>query len=385
MPITTRTIACLASLFFGASIIAQSAPIAGRSKLASVNDQSWMLGPCSRASTTPILSPNPDATFLNPITGEQVHWEALHTFNPAAIVRNGKVDVLYRAEDNTGPMQIGMHTSRLGLAESTDGIHFTARPTPVFYPAKDAQQAREWPGGTEDPRIVESEEGTYVLTYTQWNRTTYTVGIATSRDLIHWAKHGPAFDSAAGGKYRKLQYKSAGILTRLDGDRLVAAKIDGKYWMYWGEIQIRLATSTDLIHWTPVEGKDGKPTVLLTGRPGLFDSAFPEVGPPPLLTNRGIILLYNGKNADATTDTKPDPELSPGAYSGGQALFSATDPSKLLDRPDQPYLHPELAFEKTGQYKAGTIFTEGLVHFEKQWFLYYGAADSFVGVATCRP
>jgi len=247
-----------------------------------------------------------------------VQWEALHTFNPAAIVRNGKVDVLYRAEDNTGPMQIGMHTSRLGLAESADGIHFTPQPTPVFYPAKDDQQAREWPGGTEDPRLVQSEGGTYVLTYTQWNRATYTVGIATSRDLVHWTKHGPAFYSAGGGKYRHLQYKSAGILTRLDGERLVAAKLNGKYWMYWGEIQIRLATSSDLIHWNPVEGADGKPMVLVAARPGLFDSAFPEVGPPPLLTRNGIVLLYNGKNADHGGA----PGLSPGAYSGGQALFS---------------------------------------------------------------
>ncbi len=63
-----------------------------------------------------------------------------------------------------------MHTSRLGLAESADGIHFTRRAEPVFFPAEDDQKAREWPGGVEDPRIVEREDGTYVLTYTQWNR-----------------------------------------------------------------------------------------------------------------------------------------------------------------------------------------------------------------------
>jgi predicted GH43/DUF377 family glycosyl hydrolase len=121
--------------------------------------------------------------FDDPIRGTAVHWEALHTFNPAAVVRNGVVDVLYRAEDDSGAMQIGMHTSRLGLAESADGIHFTRRATPVFFPAQDTQELREWPGGVEDPRIVEAEDGTYVLTYTQWNRSTYSVGIATSPDL----------------------------------------------------------------------------------------------------------------------------------------------------------------------------------------------------------
>ena len=122
-----------------------------------------------------------------------MQWEALHTFNPAAIVRHGKVYVLYRAEDNSGAMEIGGHTSRLGLAESDDGIHFKRSAEPVFYPAEDDQKASEWPGGVEDPRIVEREDGTYVLTYTQWNRKTYSVGIATSRDLKHWTKHGPAF------------------------------------------------------------------------------------------------------------------------------------------------------------------------------------------------
>ena len=94
-------------------------------------------------------------------------------------------------------------------------------------------------------------DGTYVLTYTQWNRQTYSVGIATSKDLLTWTKHGPAFGSE--GKYANLMYKSAGILTRVEHGRLIAAKIRGMYWMYWGEIHIHLATSPDLIHWTPVE------------------------------------------------------------------------------------------------------------------------------------
>ena len=113
-------------------------------------------------------------------------------------------------------MEIGGHTSRLGLAESEDGIHFTRRPEPVFFPPIDNEKAREWPGGVEDPRIVEAEDGTYVLTYTQWNRKTYSVGIATSPDLLHWTKHGPAFLHEAGSKYDALKYKSAGIVTRLD-------------------------------------------------------------------------------------------------------------------------------------------------------------------------
>lgn len=341
----------------------------------------WQIGPFARPeSGNPVIAPNPSSTFTDPILKTPAHWEALHTFNPAAIVRDGKIYVLYRAEDDSGAMEIGAHTSRLGLAVSEDGIHFTRRDAPVFFPAKDKQESREWPGGVEDPRIVESEDGTYVLTYTQWNRKAVAVGIATSRDLTHWSKHGPAFLGAAGGKYAELKYKSAGIVTRLDvaKGRLIAAKIDGKYWMYWGEGSIRLATSKDLIHWTPVEDAQGNPIELLRPRPGHFDSSFPETGPPPILTDAGIVVLYNGKNeADGG-----DAELGPDAYAAGEALFDANDPAQLLKQLEHPVLRPEMAYEKTGQYVAGTTFAEGLVYFHDRWFLYYGCADSLVAVVT---
>jgi beta-1,2-mannosidase len=339
----------------------------------------WVIGPFARPAVgNPVVSPNAASTFQDPIEKKAVQWEALHTFNPAAIVRHGKIHVLYRAEDNSGAMEIGGHTSRLGMAESEDGIHFKRSGEPVFYPAEDDQKAREWPGGVEDPRIVELENGTYVLTYTQWNRKTYSVGIASSRDLKHWTKHGPAFLTASGGKYADLKYKSAGIVTQLKDGRLIAMKINGRYWLYWGEGSIRLATSEDAIHWTPVESTDGNPVELLRPRTGHFDSTFPETGPPPILTSAGIVLLYNGKNAEEGGD----PTLGPSAYAAGEALFEATNPAHLLQQTDRPVLKPELPYEKTGQYAAGTTFAEGLVYFHDKWFLYYGCADSLVAVAT---
>ena len=177
-----------------------------------------------------------------------------------------------------------------------------------------------------------------------------------------------------------LKYKSAGIVTRLKDGRLVAARIQGRYWMYWGEGEIRLATSTDLIHWTPVEGPTGSPLVLLAKRSGRFDSGFPEVGPPPVLTDKGIVVINNGKN----DPENGDPALGPNAYAAGQALFQADDPSKLIARAEAPFLKPEMPFEKTGQYAAGTTFAEGLVAFNGKWFLYYGCADSLVGVVVAN-
>lgn len=343
------------------------------------NPAKWGIGPFTRpAAGNPVLAPQPASVFTDPILDQPVHWEALHAFNPAAVLRDGKVVVLYRAEDDSGSMSIGGHTSRLGLAESSDGVHFTRLPEPVFFPADDAERSREWPGGVEDPRLVEAEDGSYVLTYTQWNRSTYSVGIASSRDLRHWTKYGPAFAAALGGKYAGLKYKSAGIVTRLQGERLIAAKILGRYWMYWGEGVVRLATSTDLLHWTPLEDAAGALVEVLHPRSGKFDSTFPEVGPPPVLTDKGIVVLYNGKNAV----TGGDPALGANAYAAGEALFASNDPAHLLAYSAQPVLRPEMPYEKTGQYLAGTTFAEGLVFRHDRWWLYYGCADSLVGVAS---
>src|ERR1700758_5166134 len=115
------------------------------SSLLAQSTHGWTLGPFVRPVDAPVIEANAKAVFTDPILGKPVHWEALHTFNPAAIVRDGKIYVLYRAEDDSGTMVIGMHTSRVGLASSEDGVHFATEPAPVFYPDNDSQKDREWP------------------------------------------------------------------------------------------------------------------------------------------------------------------------------------------------------------------------------------------------
>jgi predicted GH43/DUF377 family glycosyl hydrolase len=341
--------------------------------------ESWLLGPFLRPPVgNPIIVPRKNSVFNDPLRHAPIRWEALHTFNPGAVVRNGKIYLLYRAEDDTGKMVIGGHTSRVGLAESEDGIHFRRDPEPVLYPANDNQKSREWEGGCEDPRIVEAPNSTYVLTYTQWNGKTWDAAVATSTDLRRWMKHGPIFAKAVGGKYQNLRYKSAGIVTTLTGDRLIATEIGGKYWMYWGEGEVHLATSQNLIDWEPIEDSNGNLISVLAKRPEHFDSGFPEVGPPPVLTDQGILVIYNAKNSEQGGDRS----LGQGMYTGGQALFAADDPARLLGRISRPFFKPETPYEKTGQYVAGDTFVEGLVYFKGKWFLYYGCADSVVGVAV---
>ncbi|MBE7171855.1 MAG: hypothetical protein INR73_14805 [Williamsia sp.] len=344
---------------------------------------SWALGYFVRPEgINPVISPNAASLFPDPMSKKPVAWEANFTFNPAAAVKDGKIVVLYRSEDKLGE-GIGGHTSRLGYAESSDGTTMKRRPQPVLYPADDSQKEMEWPGGCEDPRVAVTEDGTYVVLYTQWNRKLPRIGVATSKDLLHWQKWGPAFKKAYGGKFYNMATKSASVLTKLSGDRLVMTKINGAYWMYWGEDNVYGATSTDLVNWTPVVESDGSLKKLMSPRKNYFDSHLTECGPPAVLTSKGIVLLYNGKNRPSGEGN--DPNYTANSYCAGQALFDAKDPTKFIARLDKPFLVPTASFEKSGQYPAGTVFIEGLVYFKKKWYLYYGCADSRVAVAVYDP
>lgn len=349
---------------------------AGSSRRPAV-DSGWKLGPFSRLGVGPVIRPDPSAVFDCPMRKRPVHWMAAHTFNPASVVRDGKMVVLFRAEDDPDEKVIGFHTSRLGYASSLDGVHFKVRAAPVLYPDEDSQKSAEWEGGCEDPRLCEGPDGTYYVTYTQWNRKTWRLGLASSPDLIHWKKLGSPF---AGTAYEQLKTKSAAIVQKIEGGRMKAARINGRYWMVFGENQIHLATSTDLVHWSPVEQSTGNLLVLMAARPFHFDSGLPEVGPPPLMTDKGIVMLYNGKNSDSDSDR--DPKIAAGAYCGGQALLDANDPTRLLERSGTPFIQPTLPWERSGQYKAGTTFLEGLSYFRGRLFLYYGTADNYVAVAA---
>src|SRR5881392_3565130 len=288
----------------------------------------------TRAANEPILSP------------QGTTWESAGAFNPAVVFHNGKFVMLYRAQDATG-------TSRLGYAESDDGVHFTRRPEPVLSPS----EFYEKDGGVEDPRLVQFGE-TYYLTYTGYNKKDAQLCLATSRDLIHWERKGlilPAYK----GNWNVGWTKSGAI---------VPEKIQGKYWMYFlgtsadKTDQMGLAYSTDLIHWT-----EATQTPVLPRRPGQFDSRVVDPGPPPILTPSGIVLIYNAA----------DDKL---VYRTAVAVFDPHDPSKLLSRSDRPIFAPEKEWEKVGQVP-NVVFVEGMVRQGSRYLFYYGAADKYIGVA----
>jgi beta-1,2-mannosidase len=371
-------------LFGCCAVILSCRPTAPAEQGAKANDvlPAWALGEFVRpASGNPVIAPVDSTVFDCPMSKKKIAWQSNDTFNPAAVVMDDQVYVLYRAEDKSGT-GIGGRTSRIGLAASSDGINMKRDSVPVLYPGVDNQQAYEWPGGCEDPRVAVTEDGLYVMLYTQWNRKVPRLAVATSKDLRLWQKHGPAFQHAYNGKYRDMASKSASIVTKIAGGKQVIAQLNGAYLMYWGENHVYAATSPDLVNWKPLEDENGSLKILMSPRKGFFDSHLTECGPPAVITNNGIVLLYNGKNrSGADSDTS----YTANAYCAGQALFDLNDPLKLKDRLDKPFLVPTEPFEKSGQYPAGTVFIEGLVYFQKKWFLYFGCADSRVGVAVFTP
>jgi len=297
---------------------------------------SWKLpfGAWHRVSENPILSPQGNG------------WESAGTFNPAVVMRNDKYVMIYRAQDGQG-------TSRLGYAESNDGVHFTRRPEPVLGPQTDYERD----GGVEDPRLVRIDN-TYYLTYTGYNKKEAQLCLATSHDLVHWDRQGvilPAYK----GNWNVKWTKSGAI---------VPEKADGKYWMYFlgtsadNTDEMGLASSTDLVHWT-----EETKTPVLPRRPGEFDSRVVEPGPAPILTSDGIVLIYNGA----------DDKL---IYRTAIAVFDRKDPRKVLYRSEHPIFVPERPWEKSGQVP-NVVFVEGMVRQGDRFLFYYGGADKYIGVA----
>jgi len=334
----------------------------------------WALTPFTKVDeVNPIMSPDSTTEFFCPIRSEKVKWEQKDVFNPAAVVRNDTVFLLYRAEDKIGKFA---GTSRIGLAWSIDGLHFTRLPAPVLYPGEDSSKKYEWEGGCEDPRVVENENGIYYLTYTAYDGDKARLMVASSNDLHHWNKHGLAFGSADNGKYTNMWSKSGSIICRYVKGKAIATKINGRYWMYWGDTNIFIAYSDDLAHWIPVE-KDGTLLIVFGPRKGKFDSDLVEPGPPAMSTEEGIVLIYNSRNVPS----KGDRSLPEGTYAASQILLDKNDPSKVLQRMDHYFISPDRPYEIIGQVNR-VCFVEGLVNYKGKWFLYYGTADSKIAVAT---
>ncbi len=353
--------------------------------------EDWEMGPFKKLPQ-PVLRPDPNLKFYCPNSKKTIAWQDDRVYSPAVVVKDGKVWLLTRSESkpwkwpdlpyrtqSANRAKEGF-TGRVGLAWSEDGRHFTQHPTPVLYPDNsDPMKKLEWPLGIWDARCVEDPDGTFYLYYNASidHRKPFILGVATSKDLFTWKKHGNVFDKKHPGR----SGMSGSVLWELvDGYRRVAKKIDGKYWMLFGHHD-QVAVSDNLIDWEVYRDEKGNTRQVWSRKKGFSYHS----GEPGTLrwTPKGIYFMLDGGNADHQ-GPNGDKSLEKSVWTIGQMLLDPNDITRVLKRAEKPFVYPQYDWEKEhGQHYC--VMHDGLVYFKGQWLLYYGASDRNVGLAIYTP
>lgn len=268
--------------------------------------------------------------ILKPIKNHK--WESFKVYNPGAIYEEGKYHLFYRAMGKGE----NWHSS-IGYAVSDDGEHVERFSSPLLTPdpKKDLEKR-----GYEDPRITKVGD-TYFMTYAVYDGIEPRLNIATSKDLKSWVKHRQAFSDfhfiQMGGVFPNWK---TGKLTenrnpkgkdeRSKAGGIFPEKISGKYWMLFNEHRIWMAHSGNGTDWKVI------PKVFLRPRHGnFFDNFFVEMGPPPIKTKKGWLVLYHGI----------DKKLY---YRLGYLLLDLKDPIKIIYRSKKPIFGPSEFYEMSG-------------------------------------
>jgi len=285
---------------------------------------------------------------FNPIiTAADLPYRAHAAFNPGATRRGDEIALLVRVESFSGK-------SHFAVARSTDGEHdwrFADAPALEGDSVRHPEDA--W--GIEDPRVVYLPElGRYAITFTSYSADGPLVSLALSDDLVSFERLGPI---------RPPDDKDAALFPRRFGGNwlLLHRPYRG------GSANIMLSRSPDLRHWS-------EPELVLPARVGgWWDAGKVGLGPPPLETSAGWLLLYHGVRLTA----------SGALYRSGLALLDLDDPTKVIARTDDWHFGPETDYERTGDVP-NVVFPSGWVldPSGRRVLVYYGAADTVVGLAT---
>ncbi|MCP4419805.1 MAG: glycosidase [Chloroflexi bacterium] len=286
-----------------------------------------------RLSKSPILTPN-----------QEHPWEATAVFNCGVIHHNGLVHMIYRATDITSNGEEGKYINNFGYAVSSDGVHFNRLEQPILINDVD-QELR----GPEDPRITYMD-GQFYMMYTGYGGRfdgDYRICLATSPNLITWQRHGVMLDEPN---------KDAALFPE---------KVNGRYAMLHRRApDIWLAYSDDLKQWSDHQ-------VLMQINPhSEWETQKIGAAGPPIKTEAGWLLIYHGVSIN-------------GRYSLGIALLDPNDPTKILFRQTDPILEPELEWEING-YVPNVVFSCGQAVIGDEILVYYGGADTAIGVARVK-
>lgn len=318
-----------------------------------------------RHTSNPILNPHP----LHP-------WENLVVCNPGVVHHDGLFHMLYRAAGDDSD-----HVIHFGLATSRDGIHFERKSeNPILSPSKDGPDA----GCIEDPRIVELDGHFYITyAYRAYRPGQYWLAADNSAYNPRDASLPPLFgeNMTASGLLLSddlRNFRRLGRITRSEVDDrdviLFPEKIGGKYVMLHRPMQwtgpgfkttypaMWLCYSDDLLTWS-------ESTLLAKGE----FSWEKKIGGscPPIRTDQGWFVIYHAVDSD-------------GIYRVGVMMLDLDDPSKVIARTPEPIMEPEEDYEWNGLYPHGVVFPTANVVMNDVLYVYYGAADQTIGVATAK-
>jgi beta-1,2-mannobiose phosphorylase / 1,2-beta-oligomannan phosphorylase len=288
----------------------------------------------------------------NPIlTAEDWPYPANAVFNPAAAAVDGEVVLLARVEDRRG-------ISHLAVARSANGIDGWAIDSEPLLAPDDGIESEQW--GFEDPRTIWVDElGRWVITCTAYGPAGPSVFLATTEDFTSVERYGTV---------RHPEDKNAALLPyRIEGRWVLFHRPQTQFGGAHGAIL--LSRSDDLINWSA-------PEQVLQPRAGAWwDSLRIGLGPPPLRTEHGWLLLYHGVKET----------VAGGIYRVGLALIDLDEPTRVLHRLPSWVLAPLAPYERNGDVP-NVVFPCGLLHDPAtgEVRLYYGAADSSICLATAR-
>jgi len=288
-----------------------------------------------RLTDQPILTPNPSHT-----------WEAAAVFNAAVAKDNNLIHMLYRATDKACKAFSceEKYVSSIGYAVSHDGISFYRFDKPVF---QGGGPEEAW--GCEDPRITQIGDEFYMV-YTAFggfaSHDNFRLAMASTRNFVQWERKGIVLDEA-----------------NKDG-ALFPEKIGGRYFMlHRRPPAIWLADSDSLTNW-------GNHRKLVDIKPNSWMSSRIGAGAPPIKTDQGWLIIFHGVDEN-------------NIYRLGAALLDINDPGKVLSIYPDPILEPELPWEKEG-FVPNVVFSCGAADMGDSYYVYYGAADTVIGVASIK-